>query len=780
MKTRNWSIYLASIVYLSLARIAPAKVVIVEVTGIVHSVQTEGGFALDGSISEGSVMTGTCTYDTSTPDLDDSPCHGTYALLSLSMTIGNYTFTHDPTPTPAGGRALFEVSVVDLAYEAHSSAPFFDGTIYVNGSPKTYNDIPWIDTYLKPIDVCSSTNDYTDNDELPDSFPPISAFNWRREFETRFYDKYGRYFRISGEITSLAAAPGPIGVAPDELSFRRCIGEPSPQPQTLSIRNNTADTLHWQINEDCNWLDVCPTSGQSSGEVDEVIVSIDTNNLPAGRHSCGLIISDPDVPGYIRYVPVSLLIGSKLLVPGQHPNIQAAIDAAGDYDTVLVAPGTYTGPGNRDIDFRGKPVMLRSENGPGNCIIDCNGTEYEPHSGFLFHSLEDADSVLDGFTITNGCLSGFPGPDSGGGIYCYNSSPTIRNCIITGNSADWGTGGGIYCYRSDPTIINCTISGNSAEYDGGGISCEKYSNPTIINCIITGNSAGIAGGGISCERGSNLTIANCTLAENYAANGNALACDFYKQQYPSILQLTNCILWDGGNEIWNNDNSTIDITYSNVQTGWPGTGNIDVDPCFVSPGCWADSNDPNIIVEPNAPNAIWIEGDYHLYPFSLCINAGDPNYIVTPGETNLDGSPRIIAGRIDMGAYESNHTRARLWIFPRLIYRYSHTQRRISAWLRLPKGVTKDDIDSNTPLLLYPGEIEPTRQYIFPRGRRGPKRVSIIAYFDKRDLMDVISNNGRVELKLVGRLKTGRYFFGCDTARIIHRRHPPRRPWRSR
>ena len=165
-------------------------------------------------------------------------------------------------------------------------------------------------------------------------------------------------------------------------------------------------------------------------------------------------------------------------------------------------------------------------------------------------------------------------------------------------------------------------------------------------------------------------------------------------------------------------------------------------------------------------------------PRMAVINAGDPNYISEPNETDLDGSPRIIAGRIDMGAYESNHTRARLWIFPRLIYRYSQRQRRVLAWLRLPKGVTEDQIDSNTPLLLYPGQIEPTHQYIFPRGRR-PKRVSIIAYFDKPDLMDVISNNGRVELKLVGRLKTGRYFYGTDTIRIINRRPPPR-PWRSR
>jgi hypothetical protein len=153
-----------------------------------------------------------------------------------------------------------------------------------------------------------------------------------------------------------------------------------------------------------------------------------------------------------------------------------------------------------------------------------------------------------------------------------------------------------------------------------------------------------------------------------------------------------------------------------------------------------------------------------LYPFSLCINAGDPNYVPEPNETDLDGNPRVIAGRIDMGAYESNHIEAHLYILPIVINRHSQ-QQRIWALLRPPDGIAKDDIDGDTPLLLYPDEIEPTNQYILPLSHR-PKRVSIIAYFDKHDLTDVISNNGKVELKLVGRLKTGQYFYGTDTIRI--------------
>ena len=87
-----------------------------------------------------------------------------------------------------------------------------------------------------------------------------------------------------------------------------------------------------------------------------------------------------------------------LLVPNPYPTIQSAINAAVDGDTVIVAPGTYTGLGNRNIDFLGKAITVRSENGPENCIIDCQNSG----RGFYFHTSEGPNSVLDGLTITNG------------------------------------------------------------------------------------------------------------------------------------------------------------------------------------------------------------------------------------------------------------------------------------------------------------------------------------------------------------------------------------------
>jgi hypothetical protein len=167
-------------------------------------------------------------------------------------------------------------------------------------------------------------------------------------------------------------------------------------------------------------------------------------------------------------------------------------------------------------------------------------------------------------------------------------------------------------------------------------------------------------------------LSNCTFAGNFAPDGNALACDSDGQSSPSNVQLTNCILWDGCSEILNNDGSTISVTFSDVQGGWPGLGNVYLDPCFVEPGYWADSGDPSITVDPNDPNAVWVNGDYHLKSegwrwdsprgrwhydpvTSRCIDAGSPGWLLLDEPLNLpDDDPDNEWGqniRINMGAY---------------------------------------------------------------------------------------------------------------------------------
>jgi len=380
--------------------------------------------------------------------------------------------------------------------------------------------------------------------------------------------------------------------------------------------------------------------------------------------------------------------------------IQAAIIAAHNGDTVIVEPGIYTGDGNREIRFLGKAITLRSiDPNDGDIVagtvIDCNSAG----RGFVFDEAEGQDSVLAGFTVTNGYHY-----EEGGGIYCYESSPTITHCVFTynrtqaawssygsgidiwyhaspmisnckfiGNSAEY-SGGGIYvgsgCYpvvldcefignrarlygggvffgpysssgSNTPLLINCTFSGNSAGRFGGGVSfgfdCRYGSNaPMLINCVFTGNSAYSRGGGIHASFG-NPRLFNCVFTENsagYYGGGICSTCT-------GSLTLANCILWgntdrggmDESAQTAQIDRSSLTANYCCVQ-GWTGSlggiGNIGADPLFADPA----------------------GGDYHVLANSPCIDTGDPDYWPLSGETDIDGEPRIMGRRVDMGVDE--------------------------------------------------------------------------------------------------------------------------------
>ncbi|MBI4832657.1 MAG: matrixin family metalloprotease [Candidatus Lindowbacteria bacterium] len=268
-----------------------------------------------------------------------------------------------------------------------------------------------------------------------------------------------------------------------------------------------------------------------------------------------------------------------VVVPDNYTTIQAALDAACNGTIVIVRDGTYKGAGNKNLSFRNKAIVLRSENGPKHCIIDCEQNGRAADIGSL-----TSGATIDGFTIINGYRSG----DYGGGIKCTGGSPTITNCIIRDN---WASihGGGICVYSGSPTITNCIITGNLTDGSGGGIyAVSGAASPTIKNCTISGNLA-TSGGGLYC--GSGFTM-------------------------------TNCILWgDSPNEI---SGATGTTTYSDIQGGRAGTGNIDADPLFVG------------------------DGDYHLTSGSPCIDTGTNSGVTD----DIDGNPRPLDSGYDMGADE--------------------------------------------------------------------------------------------------------------------------------
>jgi len=336
--------------------------------------------------------------------------------------------------------------------------------------------------------------------------------------------------------------------------------------------------------------------------------------------------------------------------PASFNNIQAAIDDSNDSDTVLVADGTYTGDGNRDINFWGKAVTLRSENGPEKCIIDCQGSETQPHRGFRFYNVEDSNSILDGFTIRNGY-----DPVSGGGILC-SSSPTIQNCIITNNRTR-DDGGGIMCDVASPTIRNCIITKNIAEvWEGGGIRCRSCRGVILDNCLITENSARY-GGGIG-SSGDNFTnfvdiiVTNCTFSANSAQYGGG-AVHVGDGSQPSIV---NCILW-GDTALYGPEItlegffplSFLYVSFSDVQGGendvyghhlyW-GPGNINVDPCFADP-CNGDYHLKSQAGRWDANGGRWMKDEVT----SLCIDAGNPGCPVGDEPNDVNNI------RINMGGY---------------------------------------------------------------------------------------------------------------------------------
>ena len=370
--------------------------------------------------------------------------------------------------------------------------------------------------------------------------------------------------------------------------------------------------------------------------------------------------------------------------PADFNNIQAGIDDANDGDIVEVRAGVYTGTGNRDINFLGKAITVRSTDPNDPCvvvatIIDCNGSGAEYHRGFNLDNGEGPNSVVNGLTIMNGYF------DYGGGILCNDSSPKIMNCIIKANEASSGGGGifvitagsnpkiinnllignkasdgaAIYTGNGSPEIINCTIKTNEASSYGGGIFCS-ISTPKIINSLLTGNKADIGGAIYATGNWCVPEIINCTVNGNKGGGAGGLV-SFSAAE----CNVNNCIFENNTKDLALRPGGLLKpyifVDFSILQSSWSGTGNIIADPCFADPGYWADANDINIPVEPNDPNAVWIEGDYHLQSAtgrwdpnsqswvtdantSIAIDAGDPNSDWT-AELWPHGK------RINMGAY---------------------------------------------------------------------------------------------------------------------------------
>ena len=115
---------------------------------------------------------------------------------------------------------------------------------------------------------------------------------------------------------------------------------------------------------------------------------------------------------------------------GDYPDIQTAIYAAVDGDQIILSGGTFTGEGNRNLNYLGKAITIRSWNDePRDCVIDCQRLG----RGLVIQNGEGPASVLRGVTVSNGQPT-----FNGAGVYLHESSPTFAHCIFEGDSASLG------------------------------------------------------------------------------------------------------------------------------------------------------------------------------------------------------------------------------------------------------------------------------------------------------------------------------------------------------
>ncbi len=214
-------------------------------------------------------------------------------------------------------------------------------------------------------------------------------------------------------------------------------------------------------------------------------------------------------------------------------------------------------------------------------------------------------AILDGFTITGGQGYSGGGYYRGGGMSNIAASPTVTNCIFSGNSSN-SEGGGMCNISASPIITNSVFSGNSTGTGGG--MYNRNSSPTISNCSFSGNKAAVAGGGI------------------------------YNDASTPVIR--NTIIYGNSSGIYNDSQSGAALTYSLVQ------GNTDI-----SNGNINGNLDPFFINAPSYTTAPFTGGDYRLSPCSPVINTGNNSYI--SGFTlDLAGNNRVFNTTVDMGPYE--------------------------------------------------------------------------------------------------------------------------------
>jgi len=431
-------------------------------------------------------------------------------------------------------------------------------------------------------------------------------------------------------------------------------------------------------------------------------------------------------------------------VPTEYQTIREALTQCSDGDVIILEPAVYIGPDNCNIDFMGLAITIKSTDPRNphivkNTIIDCQNAG----RAFVFQSGEDANSVLAGLTIINGRSV------YGGAVNFSNASkPKVIDCVFSANSASYG--GAVACGGgSRPLLTNCIIKGNSAVL--GGAVYSNAAGPTISNSLIAANAA-LLGGALNYSLGS-AAVRNCTFTANNASAGGAIYC--YNSGSVSV---EGTILWQNtaaaGPQIFLTGSAHAEVSYSDIQGGTSSA--------VVKDGCTLNWNAGSIADD---PCFVQSDGDYHLLENSPCIDTGSPLLIPVPAETDIDGDPRIINKRIDIGADEFSDfpIPAYLAVYPPSLNLASNAQW-IKCHIWLPEGYNVADVNSGSVFLaVKENKIRPQKIDI------DEAKQLVVVRFACSDLQHILFA-GSIELTVGGRLLDGTKFKAADTIRVIDNR----------
>jgi len=229
--------------------------------------------------------------------------------------------------------------------------------------------------------------------------------------------------------------------------------------------------------------------------------------------------------------PTCATIPDALVVPDDLATIQAAIDTASDGRVVCVEPGLY----HERLDFLGKRIRVVGVAGPEATILEPD----EEGSAVSFVGGEAAETVFEGFTVRGGVavddVSTPVSETEGGGILVRDSSPTLRDLIVTGNRAE-EHGGGLNLSDSAATLVHVQVLGNEAGGNGGGLAIRRGA-PTLTDVRLAGNRAGYTGGGIEVLDATTLTLTHVQLVGN---EGSYEAGALYSNR--SVCRLANVLV----------------------------------------------------------------------------------------------------------------------------------------------------------------------------------------------------------------------------------------------